>query len=78
MDIGLILTVIQIVLAVLLVFLVLIQQSESGVGAVLGGGSDIEDEGQHKRRGSEKIIFITTIVVSVLFVTSVILSLFLG
>lgn len=53
----------QIVLAVLLTVLVLLQQRGSGLGAAFGGDGGV----QQTRRGPEKIIFNATIVVAVLF-----------
>lgn len=63
---------IQITLAVLLIALVLIQKTDSDAGGSFGGGSDAS---WHVRRGSEKFIFILTILVSITFVASVILDL---
>jgi preprotein translocase subunit SecG len=64
---------IQAVLAVLLVVLVLIQQGEGNLGSAFGGG---ETGGpNHKKRGFEKTIFTTTIIVACLFVTTAILVL---
>jgi protein translocase SecG subunit len=59
---------IQIVLAVLVIGLILLQQSGGSSGAGLGG--DNMSSAFHTRRGSEKVLFITTIVVAVLFVLS--------
>lgn len=49
--------------------LILMQQSDAGLGAVFGGtdGGGIN----RTRRGSEKIIFQATIVIGILFVLSV-------
>ena len=57
---------IQIVLSVLLIGGVLLQQSEAGLGSALGGG-DSFSSGYHTKRGSEKTLFIATIVIAVLF-----------
>ena len=64
---------IQIVLSILLVVVVLLQQSESGLGGVFGGGDDFS--GTHTRRGAEKILFNSTIVLGTLFVASAFLAL---
>lgn len=63
-----ILPYIQIILSIILVVAILLQQSGSGVGGVLGGG----DGGglYHTRRGFEKFLFVTTIVTSILFTVS--------
>ena len=63
-----ILPYIQIALSIILMVSILLQQSGSNAGGVLGGG----DSGglYHTRRGFEKFLFYTTIVVSVLFAIS--------
>ncbi|MEN9604812.1 MAG: hypothetical protein RJB39_497 [Candidatus Parcubacteria bacterium] len=63
---------IQIVLAVLLVTLVLIQKTDSDAGGSFGGSSD---SSWHTRRGGEQVIFVLTIIISIVFVASVILDL---
>lgn len=67
---------IQIILSVLLVALILLQQSEAGLGSAFGGSGG-EGGVKHTRRGGEKLIFQTTIVVAVLFTFSIGLSLLL-
>ncbi len=57
------LRVTQIILAVLLVVAVLLQQRGAGLGAAFGGDGGVF----HTRRGPEKVIFIATIVLAVLF-----------
>lgn len=75
MSITEIIPYIQIVLSVLLILGILIQQSEAGIGGAFGGGDGFSS-GHHTKRGAEKIIFISTIVVAILFaVTSFILLL---
>lgn len=59
-----ILNIIQIVIAVLLTITILLQQRGAGLGSALGGEGGV----YYKKRGAEKIIFITTIVLAVLFV----------
>lgn len=61
-----ILPAIQIVLAVLLIAGILLQSSAAGLGGALGG-SDNVDAGYHTRRGFEKTLFNSTIVIAVLF-----------
>ena len=56
-------TIIQTVLAVLLVASILIQQRGSGLSGVFGG----ESGAYSTRRGAEKIIFISTIVLAIIF-----------
>ena len=63
-----ILPYVQIFLSIILIIVILIQQSEAGMGGVFGGsgGSGL----YHTRRGFDKLIFYVTIVVSVLFALS--------
>lgn len=64
---------IQIVLSVLLIVLILLQQSDAGAGSMFGG--DGGDGPQRTRRGAEQFIFISTIVVAVLFAATSVLAL---
>lgn len=57
------LTIIQTILAVLLIAAVLIQQRGSGLSGVFGG----EGSAYATRRGAEKFIFIATIAITVMF-----------
>ncbi|MES2223345.1 MAG: preprotein translocase subunit SecG [Patescibacteria group bacterium] len=59
---------IQVILAVLLIGLILLQHSDASAGAAFGGDS-LGGSG-HTRRGPEKIIFILTIIVAILFAFS--------
>jgi len=68
-----ILPIIQVVLGILLITGILIQQSEAGLGAAFGGSGDAGFK--HTRRGSEKFIFIGTIVIAILFALSGFLAL---
>ena len=69
MSISGLIPYIQIILSVLLIAGVLLQQSEAGLGGAFGGGDGFSS-GFHTKRGAEKIIFIATIVIGVLFVAS--------
>ena len=64
---------IQIVLAVILSALVLIQHSEGSLGAAFGGGE--MGGGTRTRRGPELWIFRITIIVACIFVASTLLNL---
>lgn len=66
----------QIVLSVLLIAGVLLQQSEAGLGGAFGGGDGFSS-GHHTKRGAEKVIFISTIIIAVLFAVSSFSLLFL-
>lgn len=70
---GNILPYIQIILAVLLLIGVLLQRSEASLGGAFGS-SDL-NANFHTRRGAEKVIFYSTIVIAVLFVVSAMLAL---
>lgn len=54
----------QIIISVLLIGGVLLQQRGAGGSAVFGGGG----AGYYTKRGFEKIVFIATIVLAVLFI----------
>ncbi len=56
-------TIIQLVLAVLLIIAILLQQRGTGLGGAFGGEGSVYST----RRGAEKIIFISTIVITALF-----------
>ncbi|OHA84559.1 MAG: preprotein translocase subunit SecG [Candidatus Yonathbacteria bacterium RIFOXYC1_FULL_52_10] len=66
---------IQVALAAILIVLVLIQRNSAGVGAAFGGG---DSSLHYTRRGAEKIIFITTIIVGTLFALSVLAASFIA
>ena len=66
MSITGIIPYVQIILSTLLILGVLVQQSEAGVGGAFGGGDGFSSV-YHSKRGAEKFIFITTIVIAILF-----------
>ena len=63
---------IQIGLSVLLIAAILLQQSAAGMGGAFG---DNFAAGFHTRRGFEKTLFHTSIVLALLFVASALLAL---
>lgn len=63
MNIRLILNISQIVISVLLVAAVLLQQRGTGLSATFGGEGNI----YRTKRGIEKVLFIGTIVLSIVF-----------
>lgn len=67
------LPIIQIVLSVLLVTVILLQQSEESLGGAFGG-SDSVDTVKKTRRGADKFLFKSAITISVLFVITSILA----
>ena len=68
-----ILPYIQIGLSVLLMATILLQQSSAGLGGAFGG--DNFSAGFHTKRGFEKTLFTTSIVIAVLFVISTLVAL---
>jgi preprotein translocase subunit SecG len=64
---------IQIFVAIMLITLILSQAKGAGLGSAWGGGSEFYTS----RRGMEKILFITTIVLATLFLLLSIISLLL-
>lgn len=68
-----ILPYIQIILSVILVGLVLIQQSDADLGSSFGGSDN--QNASRTRRGSERNIFVATIVVGILFAASAFVAL---
>ncbi len=69
-----ILTVAQIVLAVILVIMILLQNQGSGLGSTFGGNLDFYGT----KRGIERLLFIMTGVVAFLFIVSSLISLIFG
>lgn len=61
----------QIVLAALLIGAILLQQKGTGLGGVFGGEGNV----YRTRRGAERFIFMSTIVLAVLFVGAALASL---
>jgi protein translocase SecG subunit len=65
------LTLLQILIAISLIGLILIQSSKGGLGAAFGGGGEFRS-----RRGAEMILFRATIVAAVLFFAVSVANLF--
>ena len=65
------LDIIQIVVAGLLVVAILVQNKGTGLGAAFGGG---EGNVYRTKRGVEKQLFITTIVLAVIFLVTGLLN----
>ena len=65
-----ILLIVQIILGVLLILSILIQQKGAGIGSTFGG-----EAGMYRtKRGAEKLVFRATIILSVLFILSIMLG----
>lgn len=75
MTVAGVLPYIQIILSVVLIVCVLLQQTGASIGGAFGG--DNFSAAYHTRRGLEKTLFYTTIIVSVLFVASCFVALIL-
>lgn len=56
-------SIIQIVLGIILIGLILLQVKGAGLGSTFGGGFAFYGT----RRGAEKLIFIITIIISIIF-----------
>lgn len=69
------LPIIQIVISVLLVGAILLQQSEAGLGGAFGGAAGSNPF--RTKRGAEKVLFIATIILGVLFLAATLLSSYL-
>ncbi|MFA6423606.1 MAG: preprotein translocase subunit SecG [Patescibacteria group bacterium] len=63
--------IIQIILSILLIISVLMQQRGTGLGGIFGGEGNV----YRSRRGVEKFLFYLTIVLAILFVSTIIISL---
>ncbi|MFA5359190.1 MAG: preprotein translocase subunit SecG [Patescibacteria group bacterium] len=63
MDKGTIFSIIQVVISALLVVVVMMQSRGTGMGAVFGGDGNV----YKTKRGAERFLFISTIVLAVLF-----------
>ncbi len=63
----------QITISIILIILILLQERSSGLSGIFGGG---ESEFYAKRRGLERLIFIATIVLIVIFAALSLFNLF--
>ncbi len=67
------LSYIQIGLSILLIIVILLQQTGAGLGGAFGGSDS--SSGFHTRRGIEKILFNSTIIIAILFAVTAFLAL---
>jgi len=58
------LNVLQVIFAILLIAVILMQRKGTGLGAAFGGGGSV----QHTKRGAEKVLHNATIVIALIFV----------
>ncbi|MBI3638295.1 preprotein translocase subunit SecG [Candidatus Wolfebacteria bacterium] len=62
----------QLIVSIALIILILLQERGAGAGGIFGGG---EGEFYHARRGFERLIFASTIILAVIFAGLSILNL---
>ncbi len=74
MEIGVVLTIVTFVSAILLILLILLQQR----GASLGAGFGCSGELNIERRGLEKSLYNATIVMAFIFAASILAILIVG
>ena len=74
MDISTILSIVQLVLALLLVVAVLLQQRGTGLSATFGGEGNV----YRTKRGLEKIIFFATIVLAAIFFVAAVVNILIS
>ena len=65
-----ILDIIQIISAVLLVIVILMQNRGSGLGSAFGGEGNVH----RSKRGMEKWLFYLTIIISIIFLTTALIN----
>lgn len=56
--------ILQILIAIALIVVIILQAKGTGLGAAWGGGGEL----YHSKRGVEKVLFTSTIVLAVIFV----------
>ena len=71
-SISRIIPFVQIGLSVLLIVVVLLQQSDAGLGGAFGGGDGSAT--YHTKRGLEKVLFYATFVIGILFAATALLA----
>lgn len=68
------LTIIQLIIAILLIVVILLQSRGSGLGSAFGGDGNV----YRTKRGLEKTLHLVTIILSILFLGTALANLFLG
>jgi protein translocase, SecG subunit len=66
----------QIAISVLLVIAIILQQNSAGLGEAFGSSDSVSS--WHTRRGFEKTLFVSTIVLAVLFALSALISILIN
>lgn len=69
-----ILGIAQIIISVLLIAAILLQQRGTGSSAIMGGSS----ASYYTKRGFEKVLFVSTIVLVILFLATAVANIFLS
>lgn len=64
-------SIVQFVLAILLILVIIVQQKGSGLGTSFGGDMSF----YRTKRGAEKLLFYTTIIIALAFVASSVIGL---
>jgi preprotein translocase subunit SecG len=70
MDTSLILNVVEVIIAVALIIVILLQQKEGGLGSTFGGSTG--GEGYRSKRGAEAVLSKATIILAILLVINTI------
>jgi len=73
MELAEILPYAQVALSFILIVVILLQQTGAGLGGAFGGADSTS--GFHTRRGAEKVLFYTTIIIAILFAFSAFVAL---
>ena len=71
MSISQLFTIVQIIISALLIATILLQQRGAGSSAITGGGQ----ASYYTKRGFEKILFVATIILAILFLSTSVVSL---
>jgi protein translocase SecG subunit len=69
-----IVSIVQIVISSFLILSILLQQRGAGTSAIMGGGG----ASYYTKRGFEKILSVTIVILSILFIITAIASIFVG
>ena len=72
MDLTLLLQIVQIIVAILLIVVVLMQQKGAGLGGIFGGASG--GNAFSSKRGLDKTLHVSTIVLAIIFLGVAILN----
>lgn len=68
------LTILQVIFALLLIAVILMQRKGTGLGAAFGGGGTV----RYQKRGAEKVLHTATIAIAIIFVGLLIADIFIS